>query len=319
MRRAIHWRGVLVGLLVVLALGATSCGVAKTGGSGLTAPSTTPAGDTTTAPHVTASPARSSAGVPGVNDSHTVSGICKSASHPGLAAELSRQLHAVLRHRSSRVAFTAKDPADGMTCRYRQWRDFYSASVVKAIILCALLHEMQPGHHYLTEEQVELTKLMITESDNDAATQLWYEVGMTNLQRFLDAAKMKHIELGQGGYWGLTEVNAHDELLLLRLLVTPNKVLNRASRTYALKLMGDVISSQRWGVSAGAPSGVKVHIKNGWLPYPQLWIINSIGDFTGSAGSYSIAILTNNDPSMYYGVDTVQMLARLINHRFAAG
>ena len=56
---------------------------------------------------------------------------------------------------------------------------------------------------------------MITQSDNDAATELWDEVGMGRLQHFLDLAKMDETQLGQDGYWGLTQVTAHDEMLLL--------------------------------------------------------------------------------------------------------
>jgi hypothetical protein len=56
---------------------------------------------------------------------------------------------------------------------------------------------------------------MITESHNDAQDTLWNEIGMTALQRFLTAAGMKHTVLGTDDYWGLTAVNAHDELRLL--------------------------------------------------------------------------------------------------------
>ena len=62
-----------------------------------------------------------------------------------------------------------------------------------------------------------------------------------------------------------------------------------------------------------------VHLKNGWLPDPDLWDINSIGDFTHHDLDYSIAILTSNDPDMAYGVDTVETIARLINKALAEG
>ncbi len=312
MRRAKHFPAVVAVLLVALALGATACGKHGVSGSHLSTPGVTPS-------TARSSPASSGSGSSTPKPADAAHGICTSAAHPALAAELSQQLTSVLRHRTSRVGIAAEDPADGMSCRYHQWRKFHSASTVKVIILSSLLYELQPGHHYLSEEQVELAHLMITESDNDAATALWNEIGMANLQRFLDAAKMSHTELGQDGYWGLTVENAHDEMRLLRLLVTPNKVLNKASRLYVLKLMGEVIPSQRWGDSAGAPTDVTVHIKNGWLPDPDLWVINSLGDFTSASGSYSIVILTNRNPNMGYGVDTVQKLARPINQRFAAG
>lgn len=74
---------------------------------------------------------------------------------------------------------------------------------------------------------------------------------------------MTQTVLGPGGYWGLTRITAHDEDLLLRLLLTKNQVLDLASRRYALSLMAQVIGSQRWGVPAGAPARLTIHRANG--------------------------------------------------------
>ena len=125
---------------------------------------------------------------------------------------------------------------------------------------------------------------------------------------------MRQTVLGPGGYWGLTQVTAHDETLLLRLLLTANAVLTGNSRAYALRLMAQVISSQRWGVPAGAPRSVTVHVKNGWLPRATHgWRINSIGGFTWSKGWYSIVVLSMNNPTMSYGITTVEAIARVIH------
>jgi beta-lactamase class A len=214
------------------------------------------------------------------------------------------------------VGIAAHDSEERLSCRYYQWWEFHSASVIKVITLCALLYELQ-GQQNLSPEQAVLAQAMITESDNDAQDTLWSEVGMDALQRFLTAARMNHTRLGQDDYWGLTEVNAHDELRLLELLINPNPVLDAASRRYALGLMADVEPDQRWGVPAGAPPDVTVHLKNGWLPDPDLWDVNSIGDFTGHDIDYSIAVLTKDDPDMAYGVAVVERVARLINRALA--
>jgi beta-lactamase class A len=216
------------------------------------------------------------------------------------------------------VGIAVDDSDHDFRCRYHQWQEFHSASVIKLITLGALLYELH-GRANLGSDQDALARAMITESDNDAQDELWNQVGMPGLQAFLNAAGMNHTVLGQDDFWGLTEVNAHDELRLLRLLIIPNPVLDAASRRYALTLMGDVIPEQRWGVPAGAPADVTVHLKNGWLPDPDLWDVNSVGDFTHRDHDfdYSIAILTSNDPDMAYGVATVEGVARLINRALA--
>ena len=61
-------------------------------------------------------------------------------------------------------------------------------------------------------------------------------------------------------------------------------------------------------------------MKNGWLPYPgQDWHINSIGSFSGHHRNYMIVVLTAGNPSMTYGVNTVQDIAEVINHDLNEG
>jgi beta-lactamase class A len=243
----------------------------------------------------------------------TTAVVCKSAIRPSLAARLSRGIEKALAGRVSAVGLTVADPRLGLTCALDQTRHFDSASAIKATIISALLYK-EHGPSHLTKAQRGLAWEMITESDNAAATDLWDEVGQASLQRFLDAAHMTHTVLDNYA-WGLTQLTAQDELKLLELLATPGKVLSAASRGYALSLMAHVISSQRWGVPAGAPSGVTVSVKNGWLPDPKngLWHINSIGVFRGKDAGYEIAVLTSGNPTMAYGITTIEKAAYTIN------
>ena len=161
---------------------------------------------------------------------------------------------------------------------------------------------------------------MITQSDNTAASALWADTGRTWLRRFMTRAKMTHTHLDPGGAWGLTRITADDETRLLWLLLKANRVLSTSSRHYALALMAEVTPSQRWGVPAGAPQSLLVHVKNGWLPLaPYGWRINSIGAFTGDGQRYSIVVLTQDNPTMEYGVDTVEAIARAVNRALNPG
>ena len=279
-------------------------------------PSASPSAPASAAPPAsTPSPSSTPAAATGAR----APGICTSADQPALAAALSRHIARALRGTEATVSIAVDDSDEDFRCRYHQWQEFHSASVIKVITLGALLYQLQQAHESLDSYQDALATAMITQSDNDAQDELWNEIGMPALQAFVNAARMDHTVLGQDDFWGLTEVNAHDELRLLRLLITHNTVLDAASRSYALSLMADVTPWQRWGVSAGAPPDMTVHLKNGWLQDPDLWDINSIGDFTHQDLDYSIAILTSNDPDMAYGVDTVETLARLINKALAEG
>jgi beta-lactamase class A len=243
--------------------------------------------------------------------------ICTSKAHPKMAARLSSRIATALAGRSSVVGLKATDARLGLTCALNQTTHFYAASAIKATIISALLLKIG-GRSHLTSAQRALAWNMITMSDNDAATALWNEVGISGMQNFLNRAGMKHTVLSSA--WGLSLLTAQDEVTLLKLLTNAGKVLSTPSRNYVLYLMAHVISSQRWGVSAGAAKRVTVHIKNGWLPYPSNsdWRINSIGAFTGTSINYQIAILTSNNPSMAYGIKTIEGAAKYINWNVAA-
>jgi beta-lactamase class A len=258
------------------------------------------------APAASASPAGASLAAGAV--------ACTSASHPAVAAALARDIQAARRGRSSTAAVWVDDPGAGITCSLNGSAQFDSASIVKVTILGAVLRKALDQDRYLTANEVALLRAMITKSDNNAASALWAMLGRSYLQHFLNLAGMRETVLGPGGYWGLTQVTAHDEMLLLRLLLEPNAVLSSASRAYALGLMAQVISSQRWGVPAGAPLTVTVHVKNGWLPRATHgWRINSIGGFTCPTGWYSIVVLSMDNPTMAYGITTVEAIAKVIH------
>ncbi len=318
--------GVAVGLFAVPALSGTTAGSHSPAHNG--------AAHTSAAYNSAAFASKAYAGSTGSSTGYTVArysgaadtpmasaaSICTSSSHRALASRLSRDILAALRSRSSTVALTVNDREKGVVCALRQGRHFDSASVVKVTILGALLRRAMEQHRSLTSTEVSLTTAMITRSDNNAASALWARLGRGNLQHFLNLAKMTETVLGPDGYWGLTQITAHDEMTLLRLLTSSNAVLNAASRAYARNLMARVIASQRWGVPAGTPAGVTVHVKNGWLPRPTHgWRIHSIGSFSGHGRYYMIAVLTQDNPTMAYGVRTIENVAEVIHRDLNAG
>jgi Beta-lactamase enzyme family len=259
-------------------------------------------------------PASGAVAAPASSASATPSVSCRSSAHPSLARTLDRDIDRAVRGRISAVAIGVDAPGQRVQCRLDSSAHFDSASVVKVTILSALLRKTQQQHRYLTRTEAALATEMITESNNDAASDLWDDVGRYYLQHFLNLAHMAQTYLGPGPYWGLTRITAYNEVLLLRLLRDRNSVLDTSSREYVLGLMARVIPAQRWGVPAGAPTRLTVHVKNGWLPlYPYGWRINSIGVFTGRGGGYIIVVLTQDNPTMTYGIDTIEAVARVVN------
>ncbi len=245
-------------------------------------------------------------------------GLCTApADHRALAARVSADIWTGLRGRNGEHAVSVYDRVTGLHCTFNGSKHFDSASIVKAIILGALLRWHQETKTPLSSWEKNEATLMIEQSDNDAATALWDEVGMDNLQHFLNLADMGETQLGQDGPWGLTQVTAHDEMLLLELLTAANSVLDANSRAYELDLMAHAVSWEAWGVTAGTPSDLTWHVKNGWLPDATGWHINSIGAFTGHGKDYMMAVLSvnaNTNDDEQYGINTIEDVARLVQH-----
>ncbi|MFE6816881.1 serine hydrolase [Streptomyces sp. NPDC057677] len=236
------------------------------------------------------------------------------SSQPGLAAKLQRDITAALASRAGTVAVGLRDRTTNTTCTLRATTSYDSASVVKVTVLATLLWDAKKTNRQLTSRETTLATAMITKSDNAATTSLWNQLGVTKVKGFLAAAGMTRTVPGSGGYWGLTRINVTDEQRLLSLITARNTVLSDNSRAYILKLMGRVVTSQKWGTPAGAPSSVGVHVKNGWLQRATRgWRVHSIGAFQGGGHDYTITVLTDGNSSMTYGVNTIQAVSRAIH------
>ncbi|MGW5371027.1 serine hydrolase [Streptomyces sp. NPDC004009] len=256
-------------------------------------------------PAVAAGPAAAATTTPTVS--------CTSAK-AGLAAKLKKDITAALANRKGTVAIGLYDRSTETTCTLRATTAYDSASTVKVTVLATLLWDAKKHNRYLTDREASLAKAMITKSDNNATSTLWKQLGMTKIKGFLSAAGMTRTVPGANGYWGLTQENVTDEQKLLKLLTARNSVLSDNSRAYILKLMNQVVSSQRWGTPAGAPSTVTVHVKNGWLQRSTHgWRVHSLGTFDGGGHDYMMSVLTHGNSTMSYGVTTIQNVAKAIH------
>jgi hypothetical protein len=226
--------------------------------------------------------------------------------------------------RSGTVLAAVYDIKTGQSWRLGDGREQAEASVVKLDILETLL--ARQGDIGLSPGDQSLSRLMIEDSDNDAATSLWYAAGAaTGIGTYNDKAGLTRTTPSQcvtcAGFpwpgWGLTTTVPYDQLTLLKQLVTPGPrpLLSRAQRNYALSLMENITLDQRWGVSGGVPAGVTVALKNGWLPLNDAntdWQVNSVGWVSGAGRDYLIAVFSTGNPTEQYGIDTINALSSVI-------
>jgi len=245
------------------------------------------------------------------------------AAAPGQRDPFGTAATGYLAARTGTVLAAVYDVETGQTWRLGQGRPQAEASVVKLDVLETLLAERARSTS-LSASDRSLAQAMIEDSDNTAATSLWYEVGGgTRIRTFNSRAGLTQTAPSScvvcPGFswpgWGLSTTTPADQLALLRELIRPSPLISDAARDYALSLMENVSADQRWGVSSGVPAQVTVALKNGWLPLEGTnsdWQINSVGWLSGDGKDYLMAVLATGNPTEQYGIDTIDQLAAMV-------
>jgi hypothetical protein len=206
------------------------------------------------------------------------------------------------------VAIAVDDLSNGQFAAYNgNDQDFDTASIVKVDILATLLYQSQQQSSQMTSYEQSLATTMIENSNNDSASALYDDDGES---AGIDAANksfgLTETAVGTDGYWGLTTTTTDDQIQLLRQVFTSQTVLTPASQDYIRGLMSQVESDQQWGVPSAADSGTAFYVKNGWLPNPDLWEINSIGEVTHDGQRMLIAALSSDNETEDGGISLIE-------------
>jgi beta-lactamase class A len=225
--------------------------------------------------------------------------------------DLTAVLAPLIRDDGGHFAVAVDDLTTGSQDAYGGNQEFVTASIVKVDILVTLLYQAQEAGQALTPEDQDLATTMIENSDNDSASDLYYDVG--GAEAIDDANRvcgLSETTAGTDGYWGLTTTTVDDQIRLLRVVFTRPSPLSSASQDYIQSLMSQVEADQQWGVTAAADPGTRFMVKNGWLPNPYLWEINSIGEVTHDGQRMLIAVLSDGNASEASGISLVEDVAK---------
>ncbi len=190
---------------------------------------------------------------------------------------------------------------------YRPDHDEWSASVVKAMLMVAYLNEPWVRGRALNAHDRQLLTPMITESDNDAAQEVFDTVGQGALRALARRVGMTHFATSP--IWGETEVTPRDQTLFFLHI---DSFIPERHRTYAMSLLAGIVPSQRWGIGEVAPRGWKLYFKGGW-GYGTGLLDHQVVLLVRGCARVSIAVLTMYDGSHPYGKDTLKgIFARLL-------
>ena len=148
---------------------------------------------------------------------------------------------------------------------------------------------------------------MIRLSDNDAATAVYDQVGEGGLLHVARRA-------GMGSFvpnpvWGGCQVTARDQA---RLFSRIRALLPERHRAYALGLLRNIVSYERWGIPHGSPGGWRLYFKGGWGSGTGR-VDHQVALLVNGKTRVSVAVLTAADGTHAYGKETLRgIFARLL-------
>lgn len=232
----------------------------------------------------------------------------------------------ILLSRNGNVSVAVFDFRDGTAYYFGKEKRYELFSVAKITILLTFLERARMGLRDLSDyDQLQLRN-MITSSDNLAATNLWARSGKASgVGGIINRIGLggSHINVVDGDWGGMT-ATAMDAALLLAE-VSDGRVISEASRSYALMLLEEIREDQSWGVSAGLLShgrfGDHIALKNGWwFDVESLdWIVHSVAAVIDANNNsrYTVAIMSDSQPTYDYGITTIEDVARAIHSSLA--
>jgi hypothetical protein len=210
----------------------------------------------------------------------------------------------VLRSRAGRTAFAVVDSEGRMSGVHEHWT-FVSASVVKAMLLVAYLRRLDAsGQRHVDAYSNSFLYPMINVSDNAAATQTWSIVGDSGLYSVAHAAGMTEFSIV--GIWANAQISAADQA---KFFFEMDSLIPREFVGYARFLLSSIAGYESWGIPAVArPRGYSVFFKGGWRGTGLGQLVHQAGRLEGHGRTLSMAVMTDGDPSMGYGIGTIQAI-----------
>ena len=187
-------------------------------------------------------------------------------------------------------------------------RRFVTASVIKAMLLVAYLRKLDHQGRALTSYERSRLRPMIRVSSNSAATWAYHRIGDARLRRLARRADMDQFSICCS--WGYAHFSARDQAKFFWLL---EELTPRRFRSYATRLLRSVVSWQSWGVpSVARPRGFSVFFKGGWRRTGRGRLVHQASFVRYRGTGFSLAVLTDGNPSMRYGIQTIAGVAKRI-------
>src|SRR5215212_5634247 len=171
------------------------------------------------------------------------------------------------------------------------------------MLLVAYLRRPEVRRRALRADERALLGPMIRRSDSAAASRVCNIVGTGGLARLASRVHMHRFHATRP--WGLSSIDVADQT---RFLLHIDRWVPRRHRRYALRLLGSIVPSQRWGIARVRPHGWALYFKGGWGSGTG-WADHQVALLRRGERRLAVAILITSSPSHEYGKETLRGIA----------
>jgi hypothetical protein len=186
-------------------------------------------------------------------------------------------------------------------------RSVRAASVLKAMLLVTYLRRPEVRGGALGKREVGMLEPMVRWSDSAAATRVRDIVGNSGLRRLARRTGMRRFV--PSAVWGTSSVNASDQT---RFFLHLDRFVPARHRPFAMRLLGSIVRSQRWGVGRVPRPGWALYFKGGWGSGTGV-VDHQVALLRRGSRRFSLAIMTTSSPSHAYAKETLRgVAARLL-------
>ena len=204
------------------------------------------------------------------------------------------------RDRAGSVSFAAIG-TDGRLVGHRAATRVPMASTLKVMFLAAYLRQPDVRDRDLTAADRALLEPMIRTSENAPATRIANALGPGTLYALAADAGMRDFSYTRP--WGLARTSARDQA---RFMLDLDRFLPDRHEEYALRLLTEIVPSQRWGVGQVPTPGWTLRFKGGWGAGTGATDHQVVQLEHADGARVALAVMTTTSPDHDYGKKTLR-------------
>jgi hypothetical protein len=225
---------------------------------------------------------------------------------------LRNALRRIMAGHSGHIGVGVVNRTTGAAAVFAPGRPFPTTGVGKVDLLAAMLLQCQADGKVLTPGERAMAARAVELSDGVAVAALRQAAGGPDGLAIANGLLgLRRTAPASGPHQGLARTTVRDQIRLLTDLLSPASPLWPGSRSFALRLLGNVRSSRAWGITEAATPRTRSAAENGARRTgpKRLWVADSIGVIHYAGQVLEVAVLLDGQNTQLAATELAERAA----------